>query len=539
MTRTFIFATLLLTPLAALRAAETTAEHFAALTAAARLANTKEEPVASGKFQPTWESLHQYEFPEWYRDAKFGIWAHWGVQGMPEKGEWYARNMYVETEKSGKPGEIWAYHREHYGHQSVFGFKDIIPLWKAEKWNPSALVALYKKSGAKYFMALANHHDNFDNWESQYQPWNSVNLGPHQDLIAGWAKAAKEQGLPFGVSVHAARAWGWNGFALGSDKTGPKVGIPYDGHLTAADGKGLWWEGLDPQIDLYAQNHGPKDKPSADYMRKFYNRTMDLINRYHPELLYFDDDISRGLPLYGDDPSVGLRIAAHYYNDNLAQHGGRLTGLIAAKKLSEERKQCLLYDIERGSADEILPEPWQTDTCIANWQYNRARYDGHGYRKPSDIIPMLADIVSKNGNLMLNIPVREDGTIDDQEVHILNEIGGWLQTNGAAIYATRPWKIFGESPPVTGGTTGDRKFTAQDIRFTTAKDGRTLYAIVLGVPSQPVHIKSLARENISSVTLLGSDSKLDWKQDAEALVIKPLNLWPCQYAVVFVMKLAK
>lgn len=523
----------------ALYSAPPEAEHFAALTASARQANAKEEPVASGKFQPSWESLANYQFPEWFRDAKFGIWAHWGPQGQPEKGDWYARNMYVETEKSGKPGEIWAYHREHYGHQSFFGFKDIIPLWKAERWDPSALVALYKKSGAKYFVALANHHENFDNWDSKYQPWNSVNLGPHKDLIAGWAKAAKEQGLPFGVSVHGARAWSWNGFSLSADKGGPKAGIPYDGHLTASDGKGLWWEGLDPQVDLYAQNHGPKDKPSADYMRKFYNRTIDLINRYHPDLLYFDDDISRGLPLYGDDPSIGLRIAAHYYNDNMAQHGGHLTGLIAAKKLSPERKKCLLFDIERGCSDEILPDPWQTDTCIGNWQYNRARYTGNGYRKASEIIPMLADIVSKNGNLMLNIPVRADGSIDDKEVLILDEIGAWLRMNGEAIYATRPWKVFGESPLASGTATGDRKFTAQDIRFTASKDGETLYALVLGVPSTPISIKSLAREKIAGVTMLGSNSVLDWQQDANALVIQPVNPWPCKYAVAFKIKLQK
>ena len=326
-----------------------TAGHFAAITAAARKANAKDEPVASGKFQPSWESLQQYRFPEWFRDAKFGIWAHWGPQGLPEKGDWYARNMYVETEKNGKPGEIWQYHREKYGHQSVFGFKDIIPLWKAGKWDPSALVALYKKCGAKYFVALANHHENFDNWDSKYQPWNSVEIGPHKDLIAGWAKAAREQGLPFGVSVHAARAWGWNGFSTATDKEGPKVGVPYDGKLTAADGKGLWWDGLDPNADLYAQNHGPKDKPGADYMRKFFNRTMDLINQYHPDLLYFDDDISRGLPLYGDDPSIGLRIAAHFYNTNMAVNHDRLTGLIAAKKLSLERRKCLLFDIRTRS----------------------------------------------------------------------------------------------------------------------------------------------------------------------------------------------
>ena len=512
-------------------------EHFASITAAARRANEQEEQVAPGKFLPSWESLQQYEFPEWFRDAKFGIWAHWGSQGIPEKGDWYARNMYVETEKSGKPGEIWQYHRDTYGHPSAFGFKDLLPHWHAEHWDPSALVALYKCCGAKYFVALANHHDNFDNWESKYQPWNSMEIGPHKDLVAAWAKAAKDAGLPFGLSIHAARAWGWNAYSTSSDRSGAKAGIPYDGTLKADQGKGLWWEGLDPQADLYAQNHGPKDKPSAEYMRKFFNRTMDLVNRYHPDLLYFDDDISRGLPLYGDDPSVGLRIAAHFYNTNMTEHQGKLTGLIAAKKLSAEHRKCLLYDIERGAAEEILPDPWQTDTCIGNWQYNRARYEGSGYRKPEQLIPMLADIVSKNGNLLLNIPVRPDGTIDEKEIAIVKEVGGWLNLNAEAIYSSRPWKIFGEGASSDAATSGNTKFSAHDIRFTRSKDNKTLYAIILGEPTGPIIIRSLAQEPIAHISLLGSAECITWNQSSAGLVIEPLKNWPSKYAVSFKISL--
>jgi alpha-L-fucosidase len=531
--------------------AETQAEHYAALTSAARAANEKTEPVAPGKFEPSWESLQQYEFPEWFRDAKFGIWAHWGPQCQPEHGDWYARNMYSQHDKKGGINGVYQYHLDHYGHPSVFGFKDVIPLWKAENWDPEKLLALYKKAGAKYFMALANHHDNFDTWDSKYQPWNAVNIGPKKDLIAGWAKAAKDQGMHFGVSVHGARAWGWNDGTLRSDLDGPKAGVPYDGHLTAADGKGLWWEGLDPQADLYAQNHGPKDKPNAEYIRKFYNRTMDLINKYHPDLLYFDDDITRGLPLYSDDPTVGLRIAAHFYNTNMAQHDGKLEALIAAKKLAPERKKCLLFDIERGGAAEILPEPWQTDTCIGTWHYDKGVGDRNGYKKPSEVIPMLADIVSKNGNLMLSIPVRSDGTIDDNEVHFLEAMGTWLNINGEAIYATRPWKMYGEGPvvddaavPPPVGQSTDKKtrlLGAEDIRFTTSKDGQTLYAIVCGLPQKEVLIKSLASSSrkVSSVELLGGTGNLQWTQKAEGLGIQPQAQWPCQYAVAFKIQFSK
>ncbi len=208
------------------------------------------EPMATGRFEPTWESLQQYRAPEWYRDAKFGIWAHWGPQCQPEYGDWYARQMYIEG------SEDYKFHVRTYGHPSKFGFKDVIHQWTAERWDPEKLLALYKNAGAQYFVALANHHDNFDNYDSKYQPWNSVRLGPKKDLIGGWARAARSNGMKFGVSIHAAHAWMWYEVAQGADKSGPLAGVPYDGKLTKADGKGQWWEGLDPQ-DLYAQNHTP------------------------------------------------------------------------------------------------------------------------------------------------------------------------------------------------------------------------------------------------------------------------------------------
>lgn len=203
---------------------------------------------APAPFQPTWDSLTQYKVPRWFSEAKFGMWAHWSPQCQPERGDWYARKMYQEGSAQ------YNFHCQHYGHPSKFGFKDVINEWKAEKWDPEQLVALYKKAGAKYFMALANHHDNFDLYDSKYQSWNATRIGPKKDLIAGWARAAKKEGLPFGVSIHAAHAWSWYETSQRSDKNGPLAGVPYDGKLTAADGKGKWWDGFDPQ-ELYAQNH--------------------------------------------------------------------------------------------------------------------------------------------------------------------------------------------------------------------------------------------------------------------------------------------
>jgi alpha-L-fucosidase len=518
------------------------------------------EPMQTGRFEPTWESLKQYQTPDWYRDAKFGIWAHWGPQCQPEQGDWYARNMYFENERQGK------YHREHYGHPSKVGFKEIINQWKAENWDPEKLMALYKRAGAQYFVALANHHDNFDNFDSKYQPWNSVNLGPKKDLIGGWAKAARANGLRFGVSLHAAHAWTWYEIAQGADKKGPLAGVPYDGKLTKADGAGQWWEGLDPQ-DLYAQNHVPGRNfdtpggihsqwgwdaskgcsiPDQAYCEKFYNRTLDLINQYQPDLIYFDDTV---LPLWPVS-DAGLRIAAHFYNSNMKWRGGNLEAVFNGKILDENQRKCMVWDIERGQSNRIEPFVWQTDTCIGSWHYDRGIFERHRYKTAKTVIHTLADIVSKNGNLLLSIPVRADGTIDSDETAIVEGIAAWMDVNSESIFGTRPWKVFGEGPAIAsaapisaqGFNEGKGKpFTAEDIRFT--QKGNTLYAIVLGWPAQALKIKSLGKEaklldkQIANVQLLGSDERIAWSQDDDALVIEPAKNKPSDAAVVFKIQL--
>jgi len=483
------------------------------------------EPMAQGSFKPTWESLQQYKVPEWFRNAKFGIWAHWGPQCQPEQGDWYARFMYAEGNREYK----WS--TQNYGHPSEYGFKDVCNAWKAENWNPEKLVTLYKKAGARYFFGMGNHHDNFDMWDSKYQPWNSVNIGPKKDIIDGWAKAARKNGLYFGVSIHAAHAWTFYETAQRSDKEGPKAGVPYDGNLTKADGKGKWWEGYDPQ-DLYAQRH-PLSKgsektssihsqwewsngasvPSKEYCDKFYNRTVDLINHYNPDLLYFDDT---ALPLWPIS-DAGLRIAAHYYNQNMQQHKGKLESVIFGKILTADQKKCMVWDVERGAPDKIQEQPWQTCTCIGEWHYRRSIYDNDKYKTAKEVVHMLADIVSKNGNLLLNIPVRGDGTIDEKEVKVVEKIGEWMAVNSEGIYDTRPWKVFGEGPtaenanPINaqGFNEGKTSYSSKDIRFTT-KNG-VLYAIVMGWPEDgKVVIKSLStshlpnQKNIKRVELLGS-----------------------------------
>ncbi len=502
--------------------------------------------ILKGPFQPNWDSLQQYQTPDWYRNAKFGIWAHWGPQCQPEFGDWYAREMYMEGSSKYK------YHVQKYGHPSQFGFKDVINEWKAENWNPGELVSLYKAAGAKYFMALANHHDNFDLYNSKYHKWNATKIGPKKDLVGGWEKAARENGLYFGVSVHAAHAWSWYETAQRADKNGPLAGVPYDGKLTKQDGKGKWWEGLDPQ-ELYAQNHPMSENswdnagihnqwnwgngvnvPSKAYCDKFLKRTIDLIDSYNPDLIYFDDT---ALPLWPVN-DAGLKIAAHFYNKSIKEKGA-LQAVLFGKILDEQQRKCMVWDIERGQSNAIEPLPWQTDTCIGGWHYQQSIYADHKYKSAKTVIHTLVDIVSKNGNLCLSVPVKGDGTIDSDERKIVAGIGKWMAVNSDCIYDTRPWKLFGEGPALEkvaalnaqGFNEGKGKpFTHEDIRFTTK--GNTLYAIAMGWPeSKQVLIKSIAN-NPQSVELLGY-GKVDFTAGAEGLQINLPSQPPCENAFVF------
>jgi alpha-L-fucosidase len=498
-------------------------------------------PVFEGPFKPTWDSLSKYQVPNWFRDAKFGMWAHWGPQCEPESGDWYGRGMYQEGSHQYK------FHIEKYGHPSKFGFKDVINVWKADNWNPEELVNLYKNAGAKYFMAMANHHDNLDLYDSKFQPnWNSTKVGPKKDIIAGWEKAARKAGLPFAVSVHAAHAWTWFETSQRSDKNGPLAGIPYDGNLTKADGKGTWWEGLDPQ-ELYAQNHPLSErstddggihtqwnwgngvaKPSEAYMENFHNRTIDLIDKYNPDLIYFDDT---ALPLWPIS-DAGLRIAAHLYNKSLKKNK-TVQAVITGKILDDQQRKAIVWDIEKGQSNSIEPLPWQTDTCIGNWHYDRSLYNEKRYKSAKTVIHTLIDVVSKNGNLMLNIPVRGNGSIDELERTIVNEIGLWMKANSESIYATRPWKIFGEGPQqesagaltAQGFNEGKGKpYTSADVRFVQKEN--ILYATVMAWPENGTAIiKSLGKESpyhtnkIKQIKLVSTGEKLKFKQNAQSLEV--------------------
>lgn len=520
-----------------------------------------DEPMATGRFTPDWTSLRTYEVPEWFTDAKFGIWAHWGPQCVEGSGDWMARELYIEGSSKAR------YHREHYGHPSEVGFKDILPLFRAENWNPEELLRFYKEEcGAQYFFALGNHHDNFDLWDSRYQEWNAQQIGPKKDLLAGWAQAAKKVGLPFGISFHADHAWTWYEPSRRFDLKGDKRGVKYDGWLTKADGYTLnadgtekWWKGLDPQ-KLYAQDHDfsehPWDNstdelwgwgkaanpPSQEFVTNFYNRTLDAINRYNPDLIYFDVTVLPFYPL----SDAGLKITAHMYNHHeqrTAKAGAAKTpasmvqnpGVVFGKILDDEQKEALVWDVERGAPNQIMERPWQCCNCIGNWHYNTKTYERDQYKSAATVAKLLVDIVSKNGNMLLSVPLRADGTPDEKELAIMKEFGAWMKVNSESIVKTRPWKIFGEGPiantPIEINAQGfnDGQYTAagsEEIRFTQSKDGQTLYASALAWPADhQVQIQALKAGSelypgkIKEITLLGY-GKVKFTRTGDALTVQ-------------------
>jgi len=358
-------------------------------------AQTGKLPIADGPYKPSDESLTQYHCPEWFRDAKFGIWSHWGPQAVPRQGDWYARRIYLEKDPAYK------YHLEHYGHPSEFGYKDIISLWKAEKWDPDKLMELYKKTGAKYFVSMGSHHDNFFLWDSKIHRWNAVNMGPGKDVVAIWQEAARKQGLKFGVSEHLGASYTWFQVAHRSDTQGPKQGVPYDG--------------ADPKYsDLYHAPTTPDDKGwltnNLIFQVEWFSSIKELIDNYHPDLLYSDSQ----MPF----EDIGRSLIAHYYNQDMARNNGNLNAVYTCKQSSGGK---WVQDVERGVLDSVSPYPWQTDTSIGDWYYRT----GQNYKTSNDVIQMLVDIVSKNGNLLLNVVQTPEGDLEPDMLMILDEIGVW------------------------------------------------------------------------------------------------------------------
>lgn len=469
----------------------------------------------SKHFESTFESLYEYSAPEWFRDAKFGIWSHWGPQSVPMFGDWYARNMYIEGTAQ------YEYHLRHYGHPSKFGYKDICALWKAENFDPEGLMEKYHKAGARYFMSQGTHHDHFFNYASDVNRMNSVNVGPKKDILAMWKAAADKFGMPFGISEHLGASFSWWRVNKGCDKVGPYAGVPYDGNDPA-------------YADFYYANqeHGTENPhdcspwytSNKDFQAYWQRCVGEMIEKFQPDLLYTDGSLPFGSHWCDKQDGSrdmdaayqnGLDIVAKLYNTSIEKHGENKAVYLQKDRRPEVYNVGVL-DIEKSQLPGIMPQPWHTDTCIGNWFY-----DVHSpYKQPDQIIEMLVDIISKNGVMLLNILQRPDGTIDEYADYILEKIGEWFQVCSEAVYCTRPWRVFGEGETrvkIEGFREDKTDWTRNDFRF-TQKDG-AVYAFMMGAKAgETVTLRSFAEDDVQSVELLGH-GPVPFKKEFGVLVV--------------------
>lgn len=469
-----------------------------------------DQVIAGGPFAATWESLENYRVPVWYQDAKFGIFIHWGLYSVPAFGnEWYPRHMYQQGSKE------FEHHVKTYGPQSVFGYKNFIPMFKAQKFNAARWAKLFKRAGAKFVVPVAEHHDGFAMYDCGFSKWTAAKVGPKRDIIGELAEATRRGGMVFGLSSHRAEHW-W--FMNG--------GMKFDSDVK------------DPQYaDFYGPAQPDNTAPNKDFLDDWLARTCELVDKYRPQIVWFDWWIEQ--PAF---KAYLRRLAAYYYNRG-AQWD---RGVAINYKNDAYPPRAAVYDIERGQLADIRPMFWQTDTAVAknSWGY----IHGMDYKTPQAIIGDLVDIVSKNGAMLLNIGPRPDGTIPDEDQKILLEVGKWLAVNGEAIYGTRPWKVFGEGPTevLEGGFTDTKRgaFTSQDIRFTTR--GRdVLYAIALDRPERDLMIYSLGSNlrlhigAIANVELLGSKEAVSWSREPGGLKVRLPKAKPCGYACVLRIQSAR
>lgn len=481
-------------------------------------------PVASGFYSADWKKLSQvYTVPDWWRDAKFGAWSHWDPQSMPEQGDWYARGMYMQGDKQ------YEYNLKNFGHPSEYGYKDISHNWVIDKWKPEELMNLYVEMGARYFMAMGVHHDNFDCWNSTYQPWNSVNVGPKQDIVGIWEKIARKHGLRFGIGFHNTPARTWGQFMTvryTSDKTGPKQGVPYDALQTILDGKGKWWDGMDP-VDLYGPKHDKKNPLLSPFANQFMWRVDDAISKYHPDMIYFDEHAGDSQMDLGVNMGLGFlapQLIANYYNKSLQWNQGKMDVVINLKAVggrynSFQNSPQLLPLVDRSLVksteaiieSQITPYSFQTETSIAEWHY----LIGQKYKDAKEVIELLMQNVSRNGTMLLNITQHGRGDLDPEVIRICKDIGAWLKINGEAVYGSRPFEVFGD-----------------DAVLYTRNQGN-VYATLLDWDGSSVTLSALytggaTLGKVSKVELLGSDIPIKFVQDDKGLTVIPERLLPIQ-----------
>jgi alpha-L-fucosidase len=466
-------------------------------------------------YEPTWDSLAKHAVPGWFADAKFGIFFHWGIYSVPAfDSEWYSRNMYIVGSRANK------FHNLVYGPPSKFGYKDFLPMFRAEKFNPQEWAELFRKAGARFAGPVTEHADGFSLWDSKVNEWNVARMGPCRDVVGEMSRALRNEGMKFLATFHHQWLWGWY----------PTV----DKTLDASDPKyaGLYGPPAPGSPFDFDDQKNPLPPPPQDFQHTWEAKVKEVIDKYQPDHIYFD---SR-LEVIDERRRTGL--IAYYYNQ--AERWRKEISL--SYELDALPKDVAILDIECGRFPGIAPRPWLTDDIIdwASWCYVQKPH----YKSTSRLVGQLVDIVSKNGALLLDVNPAADGVMPEPTVERLLAIGEWLRVNGEAIYGTRPWKVYGEGPTeVKPGSFGEMKtseFTASDFRFTSR--WKTLYAIALGWPqdapelimkSPNINDKLLAKGEITNIALLGSDEKLTWRHDAEGLKINLPAQKPGNYAHVF------
>ena len=522
-------------------------------------------PVTKGPYKPTWASIEKNYpgEPEWLRDAKFGIWVHFGPQASGESGDWYARRMYT-------PGtDAYSNHLKKYGHPSEAGYKEVLRDWNPKRLDPAKLTKIYQDAGARFLMIQGVHHDNYDLWNSKYQPWNSVNVGPKRDIIGEWAKASRDAGIKFGVTFHHEYTWWWWQTAFGSDLEGAKKGILYDGNLPLKDGKGKWWEGLDPRllygIDLreYKGVEGaaksPWSPPPAGifsrhmaynkwYVSNWALRMMDVVEHYDPDFIYTDGTVQG--PFTGDGTGTGYKanamqsVIADFYNRTLERRGKVNTFSIVKFR---NRTNGTVTTEEFGVPQDIkTDQPWIAEVPVGDWFY------APGFTYDSGMmIKYITEAIARDGNAAICISLLPDGSLDEGSGKMLKEVGVWMRKNGEAVYGSHAWVIPGEGEQVNGKLKmlpggkleqkqAEFKFSEQDFRFTIGKDG-SLYVFSMVVPEAGalLTVKSLGKaaklfgRPIKNVQLLGYDGKLEWEQLPEGLSVRCPATMPFATSVVF------
>ncbi|MGD8501770.1 MAG: alpha-L-fucosidase [Phycisphaerales bacterium] len=478
---------------------------FAVLATAGYISESAAE--GGNRFEPTWESLSKHKHPEWFRDAKFGIYTHWGpvtvgAEDGPGGVQWYGRNMYVPDSPT------FEYHRKKFGDQNKVGYKDIVPLFKAEKFDADAWAELFSAAGARFAGPVVIHHDNYAMWDSKFTEWDSMDQSPKRDFTADLEEAIRKRGMKYVTTFHHAFAWQYYEPAYKFD---------------AADGK---------CARLYCEPHEPGTPPSKAYLDRWLGMVNEVVEKYEPDLIWFDFGLSRVIT-----PEYQQQMFADYYN--WAADKGVDVG--AAHKHRNIHEYTGILDFERGREDRLTPYPWLTDTSIGPWFQQKSV----AYKSADDIVDVLVDIVSKNGCMLLNVGPAADGTIPPKAERLLRAIGAWLKVNGEAIYETRPWQTFGEGPTSnTGGGFSekkDRPYTSEDIRFTRSKDGRTVYVIVLDWPEEQLTVRSVKIADVNSdsrIQMLGRDGDISFSvnNERQLLIQRPrlsLEQRPCKYAFAF------